>query len=186
MVWLFLFVRGHAHMRWLAVVGGAFAAILVLKLVFGVDPALGRGFDIHSPSGHTASASAAYGGLAVLIFGAPAGIVVSILTAVVVGYSRLALDMHSVPEVIIGGAVGIAATILFAGRMPRLSPASATVLAALAALLLVIDHGNRAQIEPVLRHVEAHLRLSLEDLSGHHRPAALTGDSARRPTSGFA
>ena len=159
MAWLFLLVRGGAPWRWLAVIGGAFAAILVLKLIFGIVPALGLPLDIRSPSGHTATAAAAYGGLAVLILGARTGLAVSVATALLIGWSRIELDDHSVPEVILGGAVGIAATLLLPGHTPRLSRPNAALLAALTALLLSLDHGHRAQIEPTLRHVEAALRL---------------------------
>ena len=162
--WLFLLARRSsggrdASARWLVGVGGAYAVILALKLAFGIDPALGAPLRVASPSGHTACAAAAYGGLALLIFGRRAGIVISFVVAVLVGYSRVALAKHSPAEVVIGGAVGLTATILLSRGMPRLPSLEAILLAAVTALVVTLDYGQHAQIEPTLKHVEARFAL---------------------------
>ncbi len=159
---LFLAVRSglRAQAGWTAAIGGAFAAILVLKILFGTFPVLGLPIDVRSPSGHTASASAAYGGLALLLFGRSAGFCAAIATALAIGGSRIALDMHSLPEVLIGAAVGIAAVLVLATWSPSapLRRHDAFLLAALASVLVLVEHGRHALIEPALQHLEHKLR----------------------------
>lgn len=76
--------------------------------------------DVLSPSGHTALTVFFYGTLACVI-GAHSGRLLRIATAlmsipliVLVGISRVVLTAHTVPEVLIGAAVGAATAALFA------------------------------------------------------------------------
>jgi membrane-associated phospholipid phosphatase len=141
--------------RWLLIVGGAFAVILALKLAFGIWPSLGAGIDVSSPSGHTACATAVYGALAVLLWGTATGMLVAIAVAALTGVTRVALDLHSPAETLIGAVVGLTAVALFArGRTPSIGRRRA--LAALVLVVIVPLYGHKANIEPTLRHIEAH------------------------------
>jgi membrane-associated phospholipid phosphatase len=138
---------------WLGVVGGTFGLVLVLKLVFLACVPLTGPIDVHSPSGHVAAATVVCGGLAVLLTGWRASILpVALLAAVVIGVSRVVLGMHSLPEVVLGGLVGLAgaATLLaLAGPPPTLRPAR---LFAVVVIVAALFHGMHLPAEAAIRH----------------------------------
>jgi len=111
-----------------------------------------------SPSGHTAAAATAYGGICGLLVRRSGGdwrwtVPISAGFAAVVGLSRLVLHAHTPLEVVIAGAVGVSgATVLvaLAGAPPsrvRLWP----VIGAMAAVVLLL-HGLRLPAEAMIRH----------------------------------
>lgn len=138
---------------WLIVVGSTFVATLVFKLVFlSCSPVFGP-MDVHSPSGHVAASSVVAGGLAVMLTRRRASILpAAVLTAIMIGISRLVLGMHSLPEVIIGAIIGIAgavALIHYAGKPPRLKPAP---LIAVTVIVAMLFHGLHLPAEAAIRH----------------------------------
>ncbi len=88
--------------------------------------------------------------------GRTAGLCTATLTATAIGASRIFLNLHSAPEILLGAMIGITAVRL-AGR-PAISPQRAKALAVSAVLLIALLHGRRAPIEPVLVHIEHSLR----------------------------
>ncbi len=144
---------------WVAVIGGMLAVMLVLKLWAGTCGTILFGDQMQSPSGHTASAAAIYGGgLALLLRRTlpqiPLALLCAATLAVLVGATRVLLGAHSVPEVVIGGCVGVVAALLlvrFAGPMPqriRSLPAAGAILAT-----LLIFHGLHMPAEAAIRKV---------------------------------
>nr|WP_294529843.1 phosphatase PAP2 family protein [uncultured Rhodopila sp.] len=139
---------------WLIVVISTFAATLAFKLMFlACSPVFGP-MDIHSPSGHVASATVVTGGLAVLLTRRRVSILpAAILAALVIGLSRLVLGMHSLPEVVVGALIGLAgaaALLRFAGRPPpdlHILP-----LAAVVVVVAGIFHGLHLPAEAAIRH----------------------------------
>lgn len=94
-------------LAWIMVIGGTLALILMLKLasaIFGHVLPVG---ELRSPSGHTAIAGTVYGGLlagfARRLTGHGRW---SLACVVVIGASRLVLDMHTVLDVAVGAVVG--------------------------------------------------------------------------------
>ncbi|HEY1931927.1 MAG TPA: phosphatase PAP2 family protein [Acetobacteraceae bacterium] len=150
-----LAVQGWARgaLVWLAVVGATFGVILVLKLVCLACAPLDGLLALHSPSGHVAAATVVSGGLAALLTRRRLAILpVAVLAAVVIGVSRLVLGMHSLPEVAVGAAVGLAgaaALIGLAGPPPTLKPGK---LAAVVLLVAVLFHGLHLPAEAAIRH----------------------------------
>ena len=138
---------------WLIVVTATFVAMVALKLIFlSCSPAFAP-FDVLSPSGHVAAATVVAGGLAAIL-GRRRDIIlpVALLGAVVVGISRLALGVHSLPEVLIGALVGLAgaaALLRFSGTPPRLNPAP---LIAVIVAVAVLFHGLHLPAEAAIRH----------------------------------
>ncbi len=137
--------RGAA--AWALAVGGTLAVMLVLKVAgWACGPPL-----LRTPSGHAAAAAVICGGL-VLIVGRrdrPHRVLfMAVLAAAVVGVSRLLLGAHSVPEVLIGGAVGIAGASLLA-RLAGPPPQGlrARWVAAVVVVVLVLFHGTRLPAE---------------------------------------
>ena len=110
-----------------------------------------RGVPPISPSGHVASASTIYGGLAMMLrprtWSLRVAVAVPLLIACVVGYTRIGLQAHDLSEVVIGGVIGVTGAVLLAvlaGPAPR--SLALPVIVAIAATSLVL-HGTRLPIE---------------------------------------
>jgi membrane-associated phospholipid phosphatase len=139
---------------WLIGIGGTIAAMATLKVVFMACGHLVPEVGLRSPSGHTASATVLGAGLAALLerkvgrSGTLIAVAAAVGAAVLIGFSRLHLHMHSVPEVIAGGLVGLAggiALVRLAGPPPpslRRAPVITTVV-----LIVVLLHGRHLGAE---------------------------------------
>ncbi len=127
---------------WLGVVGATFGVILVLKLcLIACAPVFGP-WHLRTPSGHTAAAAVVVGGFVTILGGrGPIALAVALLAALAIGTSRVELGFHSLPEVLVGAAVGItgaAALTWLASRPPVARPVP---LLAVAMLVAVLVHG---------------------------------------------
>ncbi len=144
-------------LAWGGCVAGVLSAMLLLKLV---AMACGRTLawtGVLSPSGHTATAAVVYGGLLALL--APRSVAGTLLAAatggamaLLFGLTRLELHVHTLPDVLLGAAVGVSGAMLMrhlAGvRPPRLvSP----WLLAPAVLVVLVFHGDKLQAEERIR-----------------------------------
>jgi membrane-associated phospholipid phosphatase len=106
---------------WIFAIGVALGAALIAKLGFIPCGRMVAWLHITSPSGHTASATAAYGGLAMLYAqsnGSPHRRAVAVLAAcaiaLAIGATRIILGAHTVEESILGAAIGLAAPLFLA------------------------------------------------------------------------
>ena len=148
---------------WILVVPATLAIVLSLKIVFYACHAVLPDFGIRSPSGHTASATVVYGGLLAL-FGGP-GVVhrarhlllialAAVLLAILFGFSRVDLGLPTVPDVLVGGAVGIVGAIVFvvmAGQPP--AGFRRWVLGAVAVAVALLFHGRELQAEEAIQRM---------------------------------
>ena len=144
--------RGCA--AWAFAVVGVLGTMAVLKFVFFTCSRLLGDTGIHSPSGHTASAAVIMGG-ALLLFlrGRLPGLILALIPlslAILFGITRLAVHAHSLPEVIVGGCIGlIGAAVLAVLAGPR--PAMPSWPAAFAAVAILVSlHGLRLHAESTL------------------------------------
>lgn len=141
-------------LAWLATIGLCFGAVLSLKLLMVTcAPAMGLPV-LRSPSGHTAAAAVIAGGVAGLL-GWPRVTILAVAVgaAVLIGATRVALGLHTGPEVILGGMLGIAGAVAFAslaGPVPRLRLRWVFAVILVVALLL---HGQHLNAEPHIRAV---------------------------------
>ncbi len=139
--------RGAA--AWLVGVGATLTLMLLLKLAF---IACGPGDVLRSPSGHTAAAAVVCGGLIVVLAGRPRwALPASVLAALLIGGSRLALGVHTPLEVLVGGMAGIIGatlTALLAGPMPEFRR---NRIAMAALVVVVLLHGTRMPAEAHIR-----------------------------------
>ncbi len=159
---------------WALTVGATLALLLCLKLVaFACGPPL-----LRSPSGHTAAAAVALGGLSVVLGHARRSRVVLMAaagTAILIGASRLALRVHTPPEVVLGGLVGVAGALAldrFAGPAPRTLPLR--WLATVSVIVLVLFHGLHLNAEPRIHRLSLHAARDLNVCRGARvAPAAV-------------
>ena len=132
---------------WLLAVGGTLVLVLVLKLAgWACGPPL-----LRTPSGHVAAAAVVCGGLALIVVRRDRphrALLIAVLAAAVVGTSRLLLGAHSLPEVLLGGAIGTAGASLLA-RLAGPPPQGlrARWVAAVVVAVLVLFHGTRLPAE---------------------------------------
>lgn len=154
----------RAALAWACVVPGTLFVVLAGKMITSSCqlPRIDT-WSLHNPSGHTASAALVYGGLAALLipFGRPRLMAVlwPAAAAVVIGFSRLALGMHTSADVLVGGAIGIAGAsllVLLAGPRPEMLHRRLAVLAALA-VIMVLFHGRHVYAETWIGHHAARL-----------------------------
>jgi membrane-associated phospholipid phosphatase len=156
---------------WLLTVTGTFGMMLVLKVlafvILGSDEAPACLLCLSNPSGHTAAGSVVYGGLLVLLGERLASRRSLALLAgagfgFIFGISRVTLGMHSVADVLVGGAVGLIGALALAwlaGRRRPEAPATGLALVAAVAVFGVLAfHGNRLGAEEALRAIAAELR----------------------------
>ena len=141
---------------WAIAVGATFGAILFLKAGFLMLTA-DYGSDYRmSPSGHVASACVVYGGLAVVMLRdrCPRAAIAAIpvVLASVIGYTRLALGMHTVAEVVVGAAIGFAGVAVLAATVgPRPKTVTWPLPAATCALAVAL-HGWHLEAEEAIRY----------------------------------
>jgi membrane-associated phospholipid phosphatase len=152
-------VRGAA--AWAFAVAGTLAMMLMLKLCMLACGWRWPELDIHSPSGHTASAAVVYGGLLSLALPRAnplARAALILVPTVVIAITRVMLGAHSVAEVISGGAVGFfGAWVMFGlvGARPQTLPRRRLrVLVSAAALVIIVGlHGRHMPAELSIRHL---------------------------------
>lgn len=148
--------RGAA--AWLLGIAATLLAVLLGKLfVCACDPL--PLLSLRSPSGHTAAAAVACGGLLALL--APPGrhtklraMAGALAAATLIGASRLALGVHTGADVLAGALLGVAGAALLAGLagarppgLPRVVPMAAALAAA------AVFHGVHLHAEDNIVHV---------------------------------
>jgi len=160
---LLLMGEWRAAKCWSAAIGTALGTTLVAKLVFIPCGALIPAINLRSPSGHTASVAAAYGGLMMLLArvrALPGGRATAFLATaaaiVLVAVTRILLHAHTVEETIAGAAIGFTAPLLLA--IPRNLFVGSRVLQhwwamVLPLLIVPVMLGHRAHTERWIRGV---------------------------------
>ena len=133
---------------WLVSIGATFSVMLALKLIFlGCTPVFGA-VDLHSPSGHAAAATVLCGGLGAIYRGRHKVVLAcAILAGIVIGLTRIGLHEHSGPEVLLGGAIGLAGAM----GMVRLAGAPAVLrlrpMVLTATFVMALFHGRHLNAE---------------------------------------
>jgi membrane-associated phospholipid phosphatase len=147
-------------LAWFIAVPATLGAVLVAKLSTMACQGLLPPVGLLSPSGHTASASVVYGGLLALVIGGPRAAVLSAgAVAALMGYTRLALGVHTLADVLAGGLIGIVGAValsLLAGPRPALRRGWIGVAAASVAVL-VLFHGRHVYAEMHIRQMSQQL-----------------------------
>jgi len=139
---------------WLAGAGLTLGAILFLKLLAGAC-----GFVVESASGHTASAALIAGGLSWMFLGQRgAALGFSLAGAIAIAATRLALGVHTWPDVLVGALIGVAgalATTHLTGPPPARLRRRPLALALL--VCLFSTYGKHLEAEAFIHRI-AHTR----------------------------
>jgi membrane-associated phospholipid phosphatase len=142
---------------WIMATAGTFSIMLALKLGF---LACSPTHVMRSPSGHVAAATVVAGGLAILLLRVrSSALPLAILTAIVIGISRVVLGMHSVPEVALGaivGFLGAVSLVWLAGPVPE--TVRVRYLALLAMFIVIVMHGFHLPAEAHVRRLAMEVR----------------------------
>jgi membrane-associated phospholipid phosphatase len=154
-------------LAWSVAVTGTLAAILLLKLLAFSEAGDFLDGRLDSPSGHTAAGTIVYAGLLTLLgrrlatrvrIALLAGAALALLFAV----TRLKVGEHSLPDVLVGAAAGLAGVLVLA-RLAGARPAAARgagllVVGAIVVLVAATLHGHRLRAEEALRAIAAEFR----------------------------
>ncbi len=139
---------------WSLAVGFTFGLILLLKAGFVMLTASFGSDYRFSPSGHVASGCVVYGGMAVLLLRntVPRYLVAAVpaVAILVIGYSRVSLGMHTVPEVVAGALVGIAGVSILAATMGRRPIFAIWPVPAIGGMLVLALHGLHLPAEEAI------------------------------------
>jgi membrane-associated phospholipid phosphatase len=145
-------------------------ATLFAKLLFKACGGSISVFDVNSPSGHASFAALFYGSLAVLIGAGRArwqavlvGLPAMLLVAAI-GFSRIALDAHSWPEVVLGWAIGILGigALVLLRRSHQTRPLSPVPLAIGLVLAIAIVDGRHFTPEHHIGRLARYANTSLD------------------------
>jgi membrane-associated phospholipid phosphatase len=163
-LWLVLSGAGRAAGWWavsIVLCGGVTA---VSKVFFWGCPPIS---DLHSPSGHTSLSTLVYGATTLIAAfeggdrRRPVAIAAGFGLVLAIGVSRLLLDAHSVPEVLLGWLIGGAALALFGWEYRRCRPPDARLAPLLVgiAVLASLMHGQQLHAEELLHRITGYLRI---------------------------
>ena len=152
-------------LAWAIGVGGCMVVVFLLKIALvacGVLPSLPS---LRSPSGHTAAATAIYGGLlalAVRRFGGSMRLMLAcpVLVALVIGGTRIVLHVHTSADVSMGGLLGLTGALLTV-RLAGPPPSSFRLrwVGELCLVVFVVLHGVQLPAEAFIRMTASHVWL---------------------------
>ncbi len=165
LLWLLAVRSVRGAVWWLAALALCIGGTALLKIYFFACSPVPS---LASPSGHSSFSTLVYGALAAIV--APeltagwrriivlAGGIALIATIAV---SRLILGVHSLPEIMLGIAVGLVSLGLFAQGYLRARPTGAwlTPLLVAVAVLWVILHGHELRAEELLHAISRYLHV---------------------------
>jgi membrane-associated phospholipid phosphatase len=164
-LWIVLTRRSRLVLWWLIALAICIGVTGVLKIYFFACPPLS---DLHSPSGHTSLSILVYGGLTVAVASAASGwrriAVIAVGASFVTGIavSRILVEAHSIPEVLLGSLIGAAALYVFARDYSREPMATAFLppLVAVCTMLVMLLNGHEVRAEEFLHQIALYLAVN--------------------------
>ncbi len=151
---------------WFFAVPATLGLVLVGKLSTIACQSLLPPIGLFSPSGHTASAAVVYGGVLALLLprrnrrgSLGWALLCGAAVAGLVGFSRLALEVHTTADVIVGGMIGCAGVVVLAwlaGPRPAL-PRAWMGLTAAVLLVALLFNGRHVYAEMQIARASQHV-----------------------------
>ena len=152
LIWLIAMRPFIAALAWAAALVTLGAVLGGLKILFFACPPAAN---IISPSGHTGFSMVVYGGLAVIVAAQMLSrwlrvtVILAAVTLVIgIARSRVALEMHTAPETMIGFAVGVGALAIFAAGYARAGTNRRRLLPLLIGVLATVAIFHGSQLNP--------------------------------------
>jgi membrane-associated phospholipid phosphatase len=152
---------------WCLAIAGTLGTMGLLKVLVFVLVGSQSGDGLNNPSGHTASGTVVYAGLLALVGGrfAPRvsiALLAGLAFGLLFGFSRVELQVHTLADVLVGGAVGLAGAVVLVWLAgPHRADARSTampVVGAVALVAMLAFHGQRLIAESELRAIAAHIQ----------------------------
>ncbi len=161
LVWLLLWPRWDAVRWWVVSVVFCVGATAILKIFYNACPEILSS----NPSGHTGLSVLVYGAIFILISARNkncqkiALIAVGIALAIGIAVSRVLIGAHSIPEIVIGMAVGALSLAIFVFGFRRSIPAAlpSWILAVPAVLVILLLNGHQLQFEDIFHFLGIYL-----------------------------
>lgn len=166
LLWLMAVRSARGAAWWLAALALCICGTALLKVYFF---ACSSAPGMASPSGHSSFSTLVYGALAVIItaeltVGWRRMMVVAGSAALIatIALSRFALGAHSLPEIVLGIAVGLASLGLFAQGYLRRRAAGASLTSLLVAVVVLVAvlHGRELRAEEFLQAISQYFHVS--------------------------
>jgi membrane-associated phospholipid phosphatase len=164
-IWIVLQRRSDLTASWIVALGICIGGTALLKIYFFACPPLST---LHNPSGHSSLSVLVYGTLALAITAVASGWqrwVIAIAAGVFVlgiGFSRVLVEFHTIPEVLLGFTIGGAALALFATnylRRPRPTKFLPQAVIGCAALMVLLN-GREVRAEELLHHLSTYFKIA--------------------------
>jgi membrane-associated phospholipid phosphatase len=161
-LWLLAIRQKSGFLWWLLALAFCVGGTAELKIYFYVCPPFS---DIHSPSGHSSLSVLVYGTLTLAVavevtgWGRKIAAIAGALFILSIAVSRLLVQAHSVPEIVIGLLIGTSALWLFATKYLSRPPVEPHVrpLIAMAVTFMMLLNGHELRAESFLRKIGTYL-----------------------------
>ena len=163
--WVLLIDKPGIIKGWFVALALCIGGTGILKIYFFACPPLS---DLHSPSGHTSLSTLVYGSLTLAVAASLTDwrrwlmVAAGTIFVVGIGISRIILQAHSIPEVLLGSVLGIAALSVFVAAYVR-DGATARYLAPLitvSVMLVIFLNGHELRAEELLHRIATYLNLA--------------------------
>lgn len=169
-LWLAAASGFRAVLLWATMFGGCVLSLAALKIYFAACPI--EHWYLRSPSGHSAMSALVYGAISCCTLrAAPYGLRILIIVGTVsliggIAVSRVLLEMHSGPEVLMGLGLGIVFLLLFGTlylKLPQHALGWKKPLLALALLFLILKFVIRpVSLEAFFHGISVHWQVSAQ------------------------
>ena len=163
--WVLLVRKPGILKVWLAALALCIGGTAILKIYFFACPPLS---DLHSPSGHTSLSTLVYGTLTLAIAANLKDwrrwlvVIAGTMFVVSIGVSRIIVQAHSIPEVLLGSVLGIGALSVFVVTYLGDVPARTYIgpLITVSVIVVILLNGHELRAEEFLHRIANYLNLA--------------------------
>jgi membrane-associated phospholipid phosphatase len=164
-LWAALLRKPVVFKWWLAALALCIGGTGILKIYFFACPPLS---DLHSPSGHTSLSALVYGTLTLAVARTVQDwrrllvVIAGAMFILCIAVSRVIVQAHSIPEVLLGSVLGLMALSLLVAAYLRDTPTKTYLapLVAISVMLVVLLNGHELRAEELLHHIATYLNIA--------------------------
>jgi membrane-associated phospholipid phosphatase len=159
-------IRKHAiFVWWLVALALCIGGTGILKIYFFACPLLS---DLHSPSGHTSLSTLIYGTLTLAVARTMQdwrrwlAVIAGAMFILCIAVSRIVVQAHSIPEVLLGSVLGLVALSLFVAAYLRDTPTKTYLapLMTISVMLVILLNGHELRAEEFLHRIAIYLNVA--------------------------